>query len=62
MKKPEKTQKNPKKPEKARKNPKKPTGLGFFKKTRVFSNPILSRPAWLLLFTCTCTYMLNIYD
>jgi hypothetical protein len=21
------------------KNPKKPTGLGFFKKTRVFSNP-----------------------
>jgi hypothetical protein len=27
-----KTQKNPKKP-------KKPTGLGFLKKTRVFSNP-----------------------
>jgi hypothetical protein len=31
-KKTQKTQKNPKKP-------KKPTGLGFFKKTRVFSNP-----------------------
>jgi hypothetical protein len=34
--------KNPKKPEKTQKtqkNPKKPTGLGFFKKTRVFSNP-----------------------
>ena len=31
-KKPKKTQKNPK-------NPKKPTGLGFFKKNRVFSNP-----------------------
>ena len=37
-----KTQKNPKKPkktQKTQKNPKKPTGLGFFKKTRVFSNP-----------------------
>jgi hypothetical protein len=37
-----KTQKNPKKPKKPKKtqkNPKKPTGLGFFKKTRVFSNP-----------------------
>jgi hypothetical protein len=38
-------QKNPKKPKKTKKpkknqkNPKKPTGLGFFKKTRVFSNP-----------------------
>jgi hypothetical protein len=35
-------QKNPKKPkktQKTQKNPKKPTGLGFFKKTRVFSNP-----------------------
>jgi hypothetical protein len=31
-KKPKKTQKKPKKP-------KKPTGLGFLKKTRVFSNP-----------------------
>ena len=38
--------KNPKKPKKAQKktkktqkNPKKPTGLGFFKKIRVFSNP-----------------------
>jgi hypothetical protein len=41
-KKPKKTQKNPKKPKKPKKtqkNPKKPTGLGFFKKTRVFSNP-----------------------
>jgi hypothetical protein len=37
-------QKNPKKPkntQKTQKNPKKPTGLGFFKKTRVFSNPDL---------------------
>ncbi len=33
---PKKTQKNPKKPQKTQK---KPTGLGFFKKTRVFSNP-----------------------
>ncbi len=35
-------QKNPKKPkktQKTQKNPKKTTGLGFFKKTRVFSNP-----------------------
>jgi hypothetical protein len=32
-------QKNPKKTQKNPKNPKKPTGLGFFKKTRVFSNP-----------------------
>ena len=32
-------QKNPKNPKKNQKNPKKPTGLGFFKKTRVFSNP-----------------------
>jgi hypothetical protein len=35
-------QKNPKKPKKNQKTPpkkKKPTGLGFFKKTRVFSNP-----------------------
>jgi hypothetical protein len=31
--------KKPKKPKKTQKNPKKPTGLGFFKKTRVFSNP-----------------------
>jgi hypothetical protein len=31
----QKTQKTPKNP----KNPKKTTGLGFFKKTRVFSNP-----------------------
>jgi hypothetical protein len=39
----QKTQKNPKKPKKPKKtqkNPKKPTGLGFFKKTRVFSNPV----------------------
>jgi hypothetical protein len=39
-----KTQKNPKKPKKPKKTqktPKKPTGLGFFKKTRVFSNPDL---------------------
>jgi hypothetical protein len=35
-------QKNPKKPKKTQKNPKKPTGLGFFKKTRVFSNPGLN--------------------
>jgi hypothetical protein len=40
-------QKNPKKPkktqktQKTQKKPKKPTGLGFFKKTRVFSNPAL---------------------
>jgi hypothetical protein len=36
-------QKNPKKTkktQKTQKNPKKPTGLGFFKKTRVFSNPV----------------------
>jgi hypothetical protein len=32
-------QKNPKKNPKNQKKPKKPTGLGFFKKTRVFSNP-----------------------
>jgi hypothetical protein len=38
-KKPKKTQKNPKNPKKTKKNPKKPTGLGFFKKNRVFSNP-----------------------
>jgi hypothetical protein len=38
-KKPKKTQKNPKKTKTNPKNPKKPTGLGFFKKTRVFSNP-----------------------
>jgi hypothetical protein len=31
--------KKPKKTQKTQKNPKKPTGLGFFKKTRVFSNP-----------------------
>jgi hypothetical protein len=40
-----KTQKNPKKPQKPKKtqkNPKKPTGLGFFKKTRVF--PTLPPP------------------
>jgi hypothetical protein len=35
----QKTQKKPKKPKKNKK-PKKPTGLGFFKKTRVFSNPV----------------------
>jgi hypothetical protein len=34
-----KNPKKPKKPKKTQKNPKKPTGLGFFKKTRVFSNP-----------------------
>jgi hypothetical protein len=38
-----KARKNPlvwaKKPKKNQKNPKKPTGLGFLKKTRVFSNP-----------------------
>ena len=42
FKKPKKTQKNPKKPkktQKTQKNPKKPAGLGFFKKTRVFSHP-----------------------
>ena len=45
LKKPKKTQKNPKKPkkpkktQKTQKNPKKPAGLGFFKKTRVFSHP-----------------------
>jgi hypothetical protein len=44
-KKPKKTPKNPKnpkkpkKPKKNQKNPKKPTGLVFFLKTRVFSNP-----------------------
>jgi hypothetical protein len=35
----QKKTKKPKKPKKTQKNPKKPTGLGFFKKTRVFSNP-----------------------
>ncbi len=35
----QKNPKKPKKPKKTQKNPKKPTGLGFFKKTRVFSNP-----------------------
>ena len=39
-KKTQKTQKKTKKPKKNQKNPKKPTGLGFFKKTRVFSNPV----------------------
>jgi hypothetical protein len=34
-----KNPKKPKKTQKTQKNPKKPTGLGFFKKTRVFSNP-----------------------
>ncbi len=38
-KKPKKTQKTPKNPKKTKKKPKKPTGLGFFKKTWVFSNP-----------------------
>jgi hypothetical protein len=42
-KKPKKKPKKPKKPKKNQKNPKKPTGLGFFKKTRVFSNPGCSR-------------------
>ena len=40
-----KTQKKPKKPkkiQKTQKKPKKNTGLGFFKKTRVFSNPDFS--------------------
>ncbi len=40
-------QKNPKKPKKTpktQKKPKKPTGLGFFKKNRVFSNPVIRRP------------------
>ena len=36
----QKNPKKPKKPKKTPKNPKKPTGLGFFKKTRVFSNPV----------------------
>ena len=31
--------KKPKKKPKTQNNPKKPIGLGFFKKTRVFSNP-----------------------
>jgi hypothetical protein len=35
----QKNPKKPKKPKKTQKNPKKPTGLGFFKKNRVFSNP-----------------------
>jgi hypothetical protein len=34
-----KNPKNPKKPKKPKKTQKKPTGLFFFKKTRVFSNP-----------------------
>ncbi len=38
-KKPKKKPKKPKKTQKTQKKPKKPTGLGFFKKTRVFSNP-----------------------
>ncbi len=42
-----KLEKNPKNPlvwaKKNKKNPKKPTGLGFFKKTRVFSNPAVGR-------------------
>jgi hypothetical protein len=41
-KKPQKTPKKPKNPKKPKKNPKKPkkpTGLVFFLKTRVFSNP-----------------------
>jgi hypothetical protein len=36
---PKKNQKNQKKTKKPKKTQKKPTGLGFFKKTRVFSNP-----------------------
>ena len=36
---PKKTQKSPIKPNKTQKKPKKPTGLGFIKKTRVFSHP-----------------------
>jgi hypothetical protein len=40
-KKTKKNQKNPKNPKKTPKNPKKPTGLGFFKKTRVFFQPWL---------------------
>jgi hypothetical protein len=35
----QKKPKKPKKTQKTQKNPKKPTGLGFFKKNRVFSNP-----------------------
>ncbi len=38
-KKTQKTHKNPKNPKRNQKKTKKPTGLGFFKKTRVFSNP-----------------------
>jgi hypothetical protein len=36
----QKKQKKTKKNKKKQKNLKKPTGLGFFKKTRVFSNPV----------------------
>jgi hypothetical protein len=36
---PKKPKKNPKNPKKTKKKKKKPTRLGFFKKTRVFSNP-----------------------
>ncbi len=39
----QKKPKKPKKPKKTQKNPKKPTGLVFFKKTRVFSNPAKNR-------------------
>ncbi len=40
----QKKTKKPKKPKKNQKNPKKPTGLGFFLKTRVFSNPEVDSP------------------
>ncbi len=37
----QKNPENPKNPKKKQKKKKKPTGLGFFLKTRVFSNPAL---------------------
>jgi hypothetical protein len=40
LKNPIKPKKKPIKPNKTQKKTKKPTGLGFFLKTRVFSNPV----------------------
>ena len=48
-KKPEKARKNPEKPEKTPKTPKKPDPVGFFRKTRGFSNPDYDLSATALL-------------
>jgi hypothetical protein len=46
--------KPPKNPKNPQKNPKKPTGLVFFKKTRVFSNPEFISIPFLYCPMCLC--------